>query len=1092
VGSSQLRHTLLLFVASGLAVLISGCGATAITPVISSSQVSSQTSQLTVSSNAIDFGNVTVGSAYSKTLTLSVSGSATVTISQLSITGTGFASSGLVPPSTLASGQSITVTVTLNPQSAGSIAGNVNIVSTATNSPTSVALTAAASMPAVGSISLSPTSLNFGSVVMGNSSAQSVTITNIGNAGVTLSQASVTGAGYSITGLTLPLALAAGASNSFTLNFVPSAIGSAAGNVSLVSTASNSPVNLPLTGNGTATPVGQLTASPTGMSFTNVTVGSNATQSISLSNTGNANLTISSITTSGTGFSGSGITVPLTLTPGQSSTYSVQFAPTAAGSASGQVSFVSNASNSPTSVSMTGTGVTAPAAQLTTNPTSESFGNVTLGSNTTQSISLSNTGNANLTISSITTSGTGFSGSGITVPLTLTPGQSSTYSVQFAPTAAGSASGQVSFVSNASNSPTVVLLSATGVAQVIQLSASPTSVSFGNVVIGNNGTQPVAITNTGNTNVTISQVTTSGAGFSGSGVTAPLTLTPGQSVNYTASFAPISAGSASGQISFVSNATNSPTLVSTSATGVGAQLVESPTSLAFNNVDVGASSTLSGSLSASGGTVSVSSATVTGTGYSISGITLPVTLTAGQSASFKVTLAPTTLGSIPGSLKFVSDAANSPTTVSLSGTGVNTALTPCGLVDDGLTHIPPSYNTFSAPARGGSYVDPQYGCTIVRLTNGISQFGQPAHHYYGTIASFSADDSKVMLFLDNGATAIVDTAGNIVVTPSSMPASNANVYPWDPVNPAVFYYTNSNQFLKATVTGSSVSSTALHTFSGYSSCIIPDQEDLSDDGSKIWLVCTPSGGSASQNVAVLYNLATNTVISNSLVVGVQEGGWHKIQIFPSGKMFLTGGSLCNATQCIYNTDGTLYWQPPFAYSGHSDVGTDLQGREVLISTASGTASLNACGSEMWSSMTVIDINAKAPVNCLIGAPPHPKIPSWEISYRDSANTSTGKWVLLSMFDQGTCPDYSCFFPQDLASSWQSLWGPYYEELVLVKVDGSQTYRLGYSWSRSAENYWAVPRASISRDGRYLVFDSNFDISNTGFSQYTDVYMIKIQ
>src|SRR4029077_20783176 len=159
-------------------------------------------------------------------------------------------------------------------------------------------------------------------------------------------------------------------------------------------------------------PAAQLTTNPTSESFGNVTVGSNTTQSISLSNTGNANLTISSIATSGTGFSGSGITVPLTLTPGQSSTYSVQFAPTAAGSASGQVSFVSNASNSPTSVSMTGTGVTAPAAQLTTNPTSESFGNVTLGSNTTQSISLSNTGNANLTISSITTSGTGFSGSG--------------------------------------------------------------------------------------------------------------------------------------------------------------------------------------------------------------------------------------------------------------------------------------------------------------------------------------------------------------------------------------------------------------------------------------------------------------------------------------------------------------------------------------------------------------------------------------------------------------------------------------------------------------------------------------------------------
>jgi len=154
--------------------------------------------------------------------------------------------------------------------------------------------------------------------------------------------------------------------------------------------------------------------------------------------------------------------------------------------------------------------------------------------------------------------------------------------------------------------------------------------------------------------------------------------------------------------------------------------------------------------------------------------------------------------------------------------------------------------------------------------------------------------------------------------------------------------------------------------------------------------------------------------------------------------------------------------------------------------------LNACGSEKWSSLTVIDINAKAPINCLIGAPPHPKIPSWEISYRDSGNSIAGKWVLLSMFDQSACPDYSCFYPQDLAANWQSLWRPYDEELVLVKIDGSQVYRMGYSWSRSAENYWGVPRASISRDGKYLVFDSNFNISNTGFPQYSDVYLMRIQ
>src|SRR5260370_6867022 len=183
--------------------------------------------------------------------------------------------------------------------------------------------------------------------------------------------------------------------------------------------------------------------------------------------------------------------------------------------------------------------------------------------------------------------------------------------------------------------------------------------------------------------------------------------------------------------------------------------------------------------------------------------------------------------------------------------------------------------------------------------------------------------------------------------------------------------------------------------------MISDEEWVADDGTKVRVDWTRSGGRTSQDGDVIYNLGTDSVISNKLVVGAQEGGWHKIQIFPSGKMFLTGGSLCNGTQCIYNTDGTLYWQPPYNGSAHSDVGTDLQGREVLISTANGVDSLNACGAEKWSSMTVVDINAKVPVNCLIGAPPNPKIPSLEISYRDSANSTTGKWVLLSMFHQSS-------------------------------------------------------------------------------------------
>jgi hypothetical protein len=740
--------------------------------------------------------------------------------------------------------------------------------------------------------------------------------------------------------------------------------------------------------------------------------------------------------------------------------------------------------------STTGSGSTP---QATFSPSSLDFGNQDIGTASNPlSVTLANTGSADLVVSNVSSSPSQFAVAGL-ISTTIPPGKQAAYSVTFNPTDAQAYSGALSITTN-SAALAPVSLAGRGRRRV---SVSSGSLAFGTQVVNTtSGTQMLTVSNTGGSNLVIGGVTISPAQFAFAGPTST-TLVAGASVTYAISFTPTVAQSYSGTLTFTMNTSAAPvSLAGTGVppTGTPPQASISPTSLTFGNQIANTTSApQTVTVTNTGGSnLVINSVTSSPSPFGLTGPS-STTVAPGAHAAYSATFTPAAAQPYSGSVIFNTNASSVSSTVTESGTGTTgTSGTICGKLGDGLIHIPLNYNLFSPPAKGQSYVDPQYGCTVVRLTGGVSEFGVAAHHYYGTLTSFSADDSKIMLFLDNGSPAVVDASGNVVVPVNNMPAANTNNYPWDPFNPAVFYYTNANQFIKGTISGNTVAATALHTFTGYSSCMIPEQEDVTDDGTKIWLICTPSGGSTSQNVAVLYNLATDTVISNGLVVGAQEGGWHKIQIFPSGKMFLTGGSLCNGTQCIYNTDGTLYWQPPYAYSSHGDVGTDLQGREVLITSASGVDSLNACGAEKWSSLTVLDINTKAPVNCLIGAPPNPKIPAWEISYRDSANSSTGKWVLLSMFDQGTCPDYSCFFPQDLISTWQTLWAPYFEELVLVKVDGSQIYRLGYTWSRSAENYWAIPRASISRDGKYLVFDSNFNISNTGFAQYTDVYLVKIQ
>src|SRR5438552_10284472 len=101
----------------------------------------------------------------------------------------------------------------------------------------------------------------------------------------------------------------------------------------------------------------------------------------------------------------------MTLTPTQTVPLSYKYLPTAAGAVSGNLAIVSDASNSPLNIALSGTG-TAP-GQLTANPTSLSFGNVVVGSSKSLTETLSNTGGSSLTISAAAATGTGYSISGL-------------------------------------------------------------------------------------------------------------------------------------------------------------------------------------------------------------------------------------------------------------------------------------------------------------------------------------------------------------------------------------------------------------------------------------------------------------------------------------------------------------------------------------------------------------------------------------------------------------------------------------------------------------------------------------------------------
>ena len=146
-------------------------------------------------------------------------------------------------------------------------------------------------------------------------------------------------------------------------------------------------------------------------------------------------------------------------------------------------------------------------------------------------------------------------------------------------------------VSNSAGSVTSSAATLTVNAATYLLSASPTSLSFGNVDIGSSSSLNTTVTNNGNSNVTISGVTVTGTGFSTSGVTSGTILAPNQSATLTVAFAPTAAQSVTGSVTVASNATNSPAKVTLGGVGIQQTSAAFPVWVAPSLVRVGKADT---------------------------------------------------------------------------------------------------------------------------------------------------------------------------------------------------------------------------------------------------------------------------------------------------------------------------------------------------------------------------------------------------------------------------------------------------------------------------------------------------------------------
>lgn len=301
----------------------------------------------------------------------------------------------------------------------------------------------------------------------------------------------------------------------------------------------------------------------------------------------------------------------------------------------------------------------------------------------------------------------------------------------------------------------------TGSTKAASLSLNQSSLDFGNVQDGSTKSQAISLTNSsasGGPSVTFSQVTTTGAGFGVTTGALPIMLDPGESATITVAFSPKKAGAVTGALSITVVGASDPASVPLSGTGLGAsQLGVSPSTLNFGSVAVGSSLNKTGILSAGSSDVTVTSANWSGQGYSLSGISFPVTIPAGQDLSFTVTFAPEATGSAAGSVAFASNASNSPTTENFSGSGSQTQSQTPGTqhtvdLSWGASTSPVlGYYTYRGTQSGGPYS--RLNSTPQPATSYSDSTVQSGQTYYYVVTSMGTD--SVESAYSNQATAVV-------------------------------------------------------------------------------------------------------------------------------------------------------------------------------------------------------------------------------------------------------------------------------------------------------------------------------------------------
>jgi hypothetical protein len=210
--------------------------------------------------------------------------------------------------------------------------------------------------PPEGALSLSTTSLNFNTVIVGKSATQTLYLINTGTAPLTVTSLALKSQQFTLTGPSVPRSILPSQKVAYKVSFVPTSSGSLSASIQISTSDATVPAAVSLAGVAEKA-FAALQVSPASISFGNMKLKSTGTQNVTLKNTGDINMTVSGVTVAGAGFGYSDLSPGFSLSPNQAVTFQVWFRPQTAGAAAGTVTILSANIASPAEIPVSGDGL---------------------------------------------------------------------------------------------------------------------------------------------------------------------------------------------------------------------------------------------------------------------------------------------------------------------------------------------------------------------------------------------------------------------------------------------------------------------------------------------------------------------------------------------------------------------------------------------------------------------------------------------------------------------------------------------------------------------------------------------------------------